>query len=357
MLDQLTDEQCLQLYRKIVAHPPTEETVQALNSILEAFAQPRRHVLLAELMSISDRAFVWHVWDDVLSFPSKWERTKPEETARWLADQGTRYLPARQISKSVSTAIYNWGDKDPRAASEFTVALPPDTDPKSPVYWYLRKVVCGRSAGDLAGTLARAEALPDDRRRTVALLGVLDQMAKADPVQAENSVQRQLGSNKDAPEFAAQLVLTLADDSKSLVRPESIGQWVLSLPNPSVRRVALNSLMDVWLTKVDTNWMRFEELPQVVPWANALPSNDTRSEVWTALAATWGLMRPNKAKEWLHSLPDGPDRNAATSAYDEAVVATARQKFTGKSPGSAFYGLQANLPIRSAPPKSFNPCS
>ena len=109
------------------------------------------------------------------------------------------------------------------------VALPLDADPESPMYWYLRKVACGLSAGDLAGTLAWAEALPDDRRRTVALLGVLDQMAKADPVQAENFVQ-QLGSNKDAPEFAAQLVLILADDSKSLVHPENIGQWVLSLP-------------------------------------------------------------------------------------------------------------------------------
>ncbi len=317
----LTDNQCLQAFQRLQAQPASEARDRVLIAILTSYAEKDRPTSLVWLAGMAGPEMIGKAWEDE-SFQLLWSRERPEETTRWLVDQGPRFLDSARLTYAVAFAANYWGHNDQRVAAEFMARLPADMYAKAPVTTALRTVCREWSIFDGPPTvLAWTETLSaDDPRRTAAVLGALDQMAHTDPERSKAFVRQRLGIDKDAVQMAAAIAADMAVDQAGDLEGEA--RWVLSLPDPDARRAALNSLIAEWITAVDYKAVGSGGIPAAATWAASLPSNEERGAAWGAVAAYWKTLRPEEGKNWLDSLPDGVNRNEAIAIYENPSLPT-----------------------------------
>lgn len=322
-LDTLSDRQCLQAFQQLQARPITRARDTVLRAILVSFAVHDRHVPLARLMAMMEPAFAHEIWNDLpdFTFSVQWTHYQPEETARWLVTQGARFLPLESRAAKIASSILVWSRDAPRAAAEFTSSLPLglEGNPMPPNIFCDVADAWGRS--DLPGALAWAEALPEGKRRTSALVGVVAAMTNDDPSRAKSYVERQIGRNQDAPDLAREVAYWL------FYKGGETAGWAFSLPDAASGRAALRGLVNSWSDHAeDGDQLRAGATPPAAFWAVALPPGDGRSAALVAVAADWSALHPDNARRWLRGLPAGADRTEAIAAYDQAIVDTARDE-------------------------------
>ena len=259
-----------------------------------------------------------------------------EETARWLISHGSRYLDAEELRFYLAGVIRNWGSREPRAAMQFTDRPDLDTETLSAFAGAVQSTCMAWGFDDLPGVLAWTTALHDeDPRKNPALLGALHGLTVRAPEQAHAWVEQRYGTNDDTLEMAAIV------GRGSLGDPTGAEEWAASLP-AQLRNIVLGTMLFTWIMDADVEWLANGGQPQAVQWANSLPPNQARSVAWGYVAAHWSYVDPAPVKDWLRSLPQGSDRDAAIALYDQTIVERAPTRFPGY-PSGLLGSLQTDL--------------
>ena len=309
LLDSLSPEQCAQLGQTLINRPAASDRNAALTTLVDYLAanDPARAAALLEA-----------VQEPVLrgalarGLADTWTASHPDDAARWLAADGTRFLNPEAASGPLVRAVAQWSSFDPAGAAKFAAGLAADRGPVARSLF-----LASRAWGQLDPTAALAwvETLPaSGPRHDQALAGVWEGWTEHDPAGAGTALRQQLYGAASRP--PVELAGTVGKQWAQ-VDPNGAAQWALTLPGGGAQRAALAQVASAW-TQAD--------LPGAARWAATLPASESRAAIWQEIIDGWASGDPEAAGTWLGGLPLGRDHDAAVAAYLPKVEPTEPEK-------------------------------
>ena len=308
MLESVSPEESVGIAQTLLARPPANDRNAALAAVIESIGRndPARAIALLDGVQIPVlRAGL------AAKIADAWSGSHPEAAARWLANDGARFLDPAAATLPLLRALTQWAAFDPEGATKFAADQPQD---RGPITRSLGLAARAWGQQDPSAALAWAQTLPDtDQRRDLIIQSIWQGWAEQSPVQAATFLSQQLYNG--GPIYT-DLAGTVAR-AWAAVDPGASAQWAGTLPPGGARRNALYQVAVTW-TQTDP--------PGASRWAGNLPASSTRTEIWREIAGDWADTDLEGAGTWLGALPLGRDRDDAVAAYLRKLEPTDPEK-------------------------------
>lgn len=223
----------------------------------------------------------------------------------------------------------------------------------------LRAIADIWARADSAAALAWAQKL-DPADRGPALEAILQSVAATDAARAIQLAQQSLTGQAlerslafslriltpNDPQAAAAIVAKMPSGEPQLfasidvarayaVRDPAAGlAWINGLSDPNIQRVALNNLLDGWVSSDPVNASKYVaqmpagpqqdaaashlagplasmDVPNAIKWANSLPNASSNNAALLTIASVWSRSDPAAAAQWAVTLPAGATQTEA----------------------------------------------
>jgi hypothetical protein len=263
---------------------PGPEAANALLTVLEPLGKtdPQRAVKLAGELAVTR--------EQQAIFSVLFHQIAGEDVSQAVAC--LPLVPAGEGRLNALRALVTvWADADANAALNWAKTLASDDDRNAALETALLSVAGKNPSSSL--DLAR-QFLTGDALNRVLAIG-LKRLIGTDPLAASRLVG---GMNPGPAQTESALEVSRALAAR---QPETAIAWLQSLSSPELRRILLNSVVEVWGTANPKDAGQF---------VSQMPKGAEQDAAVERLAGTWGKANPGDAVRWAETL-NGSARNAA----------------------------------------------
>ncbi len=184
--------------------------------------------------------------------------------------------------------------------------------------------------------LRQARQLPAGQPREYAMMAIVKQVTKDDPVKALEIVEK-VGSNQLLAEFSPAIFAQWG--AKDI---DKATQAALQLPDPKERNQYIQTM---------ANALAQKDPQAAVAWLNQIPAGPAHESAQNGVISTWGYLDPQAAIAWAKNLPDATTRNtllagmlSSWSNKDlKGALAEALQFPNGEQKNGLIQGMAVNL--------------
>ena len=297
MLETVSPEESAEIAQNLLARPPANDRNAALVAVIEAIGRNDPTRAIALLDGVQEPVLRARL---AANIAETWSGSHPDDAARWLVGDGTRYLDPASAAAPLLRALAQWAAFDPEDATKFAADQPAD---RGPITRALGLAGMAWGHKDPSAALAWVQTLPaTDQRRDLITQSIWQGWSEQNPAEAANALSPQLYSG--GPIYT-ELAGTVAK-AWAAVDPNASAQWAAALPPGGARRTALYQVAVTWTQSDPAGASR---------WAANLPASAVRPEIWREIVGAWADTDLESAGGWLGMLPQGRDHDVAVTAY------------------------------------------